>query len=213
LIFPIIRGTLAAASLDRNFMRLHSSRRPAAVALAMLLLTLCGISPQAASSTPPEPASMPIFGWVEWTYIEPHHVHVKAKLDSGAQTSSLSAINVERFKRDGDEWIRFQVPISAADGGTAEPQLVDMERRLEREVLIKRHGGGPSRRPVVNIGVCLGTEAFVTPVTLTDRSRFNYPLLLGRSALRGRSLLDADQTYINGADAERCAASAHHIKD
>lgn len=194
-------------------MRLHSSRRRAAVALAMLLLTLCGVSTQAASSTPPAPVSMPIFGWVEWTYIEPHHVHVKAKLDSGAKTSSLSAVNVERFKRDGDEWIRFQVPISAADGGTAEPQLVDMERRLEREVLIKRHGGGPSRRPVVNLGVCLGTEAFVTPVTLTDRSRFNYPLLLGRSALRGRSLLDVEQTYINGADAERCAASAHHVKD
>lgn len=156
---------------------------------------------------------MPIFGWVEWAYIEPHHVHLKAKLDSGAKTSSLSAVDVERFERDGETWMRFHVPISAADGATDEPQLIEMESRLEKEVLIKSHGSGPSRRPVVHIGVCLGTQAFVTPVTLTDRSRFNYPLLLGRSALRGRSLLDVSHTYINGAGAKSCATGAHRTKD
>lgn len=188
-------------------MRFISLRRGIGALLATSWLTFCVVPAEAASP------DMPVFGWVEWTYIEPHHVHVKAKLDSGAKTSSLSAINVEHFKRDGDEWMRFQVPISAADGGTEEPQLIAMESRLEKEVLIKRHGGGPSRRPVVHIGVCLGGRAFVTPVTLTDRSRFNYPLLLGRSALRGRALLDVSETYINGADAEQCAASAHQIKD
>lgn len=188
-------------------MRLPSLRRCAAALCATLWLTL-----EAASARAVTP-DMPVFGWVEWTYIEPHHVHLKAKLDSGAKTSSLSAVDVERFERDGDTWMRFRVPISAADGGTEEPQLVEMESRLEKEVLIKRHGGAPSRRPVVHIGVCLGDQAFTTPVTLTDRSRFNYPLLLGRSALRGRALLDVSRTYVNGANAERCAAGARHIKD
>jgi len=194
-------------------MRSFSLRLCAGTVCTVAWLTFGALPAQAASPVPATPAAMPIFGWVEWTYIEPHHVHLKAKLDSGAKTSSLSAVNVERFKRDGEEWMRFDVPISAADGGTEEPQLIAMESRLEREVLIKRHGGGPSRRPVVHIGVCLGAQSFVTPVTLTDRSRFNYPLLLGRSALRGRSLLDVSQTYINGADAGRCAAGAHPIKD
>ncbi|MBK6657400.1 MAG: ATP-dependent zinc protease [Proteobacteria bacterium] len=120
---------------------------------------------------------------------------------------------MERFTRDGETWIRFHVPISASDGGTEEAQLIEMERRLEKEVLIKRHGGAPARRPVVLIGVCLGDQAFVTPVTLTDRSRFNYPLLLGRSALRERALLDVSRTYSNGADAERCASDARHFKE
>ncbi|MBK8957567.1 MAG: ATP-dependent zinc protease [Proteobacteria bacterium] len=175
--------------------------------MAMLWITICAASAEAATS------STPIFGWVEWAYIEPHHVHLKAKLDSGAKTSSLSAVDMERFTRDGETWIRFHVPISASDGGTEEAQLIEMERRLEKEVLIKRHGGAPARRPVVLIGVCLGDQAFVTPVTLTDRSRFNYPLLLGRSALRERALLDVSRTYSNGADAERCAADARHIKE
>ena len=194
-------------------MRFTSLRRCAAASSAALWLMLSGMSIQAATTAPTSPQASPVFGWVEWTYIEPHHIHLKAKLDSGAKTSSLSAKDVERFERDGVVWMRFHVPISASDGGTAEPQLIEMESRLEREVLIKRHGGGPSRRPVVHIGVCLGGQTFVTAVTLTDRSRFNYPLLLGRSALRGRALLDVAQTYVNSADAERCAAGAHHIKD
>ncbi|MCC6706800.1 MAG: ATP-dependent zinc protease [Gammaproteobacteria bacterium] len=184
-----------------------STRRAAAAWCATLWLTLCAASAQAA--TP----SMPVFGWVEWAYIEPLHIHVKAKLDSGAKTSSLSAVDMERFTRDGDAWIRFHVPISASDGGTDAPQLIEMESRLEKEVLIKRHGGAPARRPVVHIGVCLGDKAFITPVTLTDRSRFNYPLLLGRSALRDRALLDVSRTYSNGADAARCAASARQFKE
>ncbi len=102
-----------------------STRRAAAAWCATLWLTLCAASAQAA--TP----SMPVFGWVEWAYIEPLHIHVKAKLDSGAKTSSLSAVDMERFTRDGDAWIRFHVPISASDGGTDAPQLIEMESRLE----------------------------------------------------------------------------------
>jgi hypothetical protein len=185
-------------------MRLHAVRRCAPRLFATVFYLL-----SAAASLPAQAAA--VFGWVEWAYIEPHHIHVKAKLDSGAKTSSLSAINIERFERDGAIWMRFHVPISASDGGTEKPQLIEMERKLEREVLIKRHGSGPARRPVVVINVCLGEQSFDTPVTLTDRSRFNYPLLLGRSALRGRVLLDAGQTYINGA-AEHCTLAAHHAR-
>lgn len=191
-------------------MRLSDMRHSASKFIAAAFL-LIGVQPAlaAVSNTAQTPA---VFGWVEWIYIEPHHIHVKAKLDSGAKTSSLSAVNIERFKRDGDIWMRFRVPISAGDGGTDQPQLIEMERKLEREVLIKRHGSGPSRRPVVKIDVCLGERLITTPVTLTDRSRFNYPLLLGRSALRGQVLLDAGQTYINGANAARCRPAPHHQK-
>ena len=191
-------------------MRLYAVRRCASRSLAAVFFMLIAVLVNVAAASPTQAPE--VFGWVEWTYIEPYHVHVKAKLDSGAKTSSLSAVDIERFKRDGELWMRFRVPISASDGGTEQPQLVEMESKLAREVLIKRHGSGPSRRPVVVIGVCLGERIFNTPVTLTDRSRFNYPLLLGRSALRGRVLLDAGQTYINGADAERCTPAASHTK-
>lgn len=191
-------------------MRLFAMRHSASKFIAAVFLLIV-VQPAlaAVSNTAQTPA---VFGWVEWIYIEPHHIHVKAKLDSGAKTSSLSAVDIKRFKRDGDIWMRFRVPISAGDGGTGQPQLIEMERKLEREVLIKRHGGGPSRRPVVEIDVCLGERLITTPVTLTDRSRFNYPLLLGRSALRGQVLLDAGQTYINGANAARCRPAPHHQK-
>ena len=124
-------------------MRLQAFRRCAAGSFAARCLMLTGWSLHAAVN---QHETVEVFGWVEWTYIEPQHVHLKAKLDSGAKTSSLSAVDIERFKRDGELWMRFRVPISASDGGTEQPQLIEMESKLEREVLIKRHGSSPLRR-------------------------------------------------------------------
>ena len=147
-----------------------------------------------------------VLGWLEWAALEPAHILLKAKLDSGAKTSSLSAVDVERFERDGKPWVRFTVPISAADGGTDHRQKITIESALLREALIKRHGATPAVRPVVEIKVCLGGARFTTPVTLTDRSHFNYPLLFGRSALRDRALIDVAHTYVGAAHVESCGA-------
>ena len=56
-------------------------------------------------------ADRPVFGWVEKTTIEPWGVELKAKLDSGALTSSLHATDVEIFEKDGDDWVRFTVDV------------------------------------------------------------------------------------------------------
>lgn len=192
-------------------MRLTSLRR--GMAGVALWLALHGATADTASASRSSHDSLPIFGWLEWSYLEPLHVRLKAKLDSGAKTSSLSAIDIERIERDGVSWMRFHVPISANDGGTALAQSIAMELPLQREVLIKRHGERAARRSVVEIGVCLGGAVFLTPVTLTDRSHFNYPLLLGRSALRGRALLDVSHIHQNDADGAQCASNAQHLKD
>jgi hypothetical protein len=67
-------------------------------------------------------------------------------------------------------------------------------------VLIKEHEGRPHERLVVNIDLCLGGMTFTTPVTLADRSRFNYPLLVGRIALQGRAAVDPARKYVNRRD-------------
>ena len=150
-------------------------------------------------------ADVRVFGWLEWAYLEPDHIRIKAKLDTGARTSSLSAVEIEDFQRDGRTWVRFQVPISASNGDGARTQVIRMERPLVRDVLIKAHRGAAATRPVINLDLCLGGMIFTTPVTLTDRSRFNYPLLLGRLALAGRAAVDVAQKYANDG---LCQASA-----
>ena len=185
-------------------MRSSSTRRRAARPFLALLAMLVGLSGTTAAEC--HEGHPIILGWLEWASLEPAHILLKAKLDSGAKTSSLSAIDVEPFERDGAAWVRFTVPISAADGGTDHRQKIAMERALQREALIKRHDAAPALRPVVEIGVCVGGTHFTTPVTLTDRSHFNYPLLLGRSALRDRALIDVAHTYLSAARAESCRA-------
>lgn len=111
----------------------------------------------------------------------------KAKMDTGALTASLSAKDIQRFSREGEDWVRFRLAAQGADKTLYEHRLAriskiksralddddDDEERLD-----------PTKRPVVELELCLGGEKRTVEVNLTDRSSFNYPLLIGANALR-----------------------------
>ena len=169
---------------------LHTASRRRAGRLAAALLAiglLASIAPRAEPQTAPR-----TLGWIEWAWLEPDHARLKAKLDTGARTSSLHALAIERYARDGRDWVRFEVPLAPRAG-----RVLRLERPLLREANIKTHGETTVSRPVVEVALCVGGLTFTTPVTLTDRSRFNYPLLLGRRALAGRAQVDVAQTFLH----------------
>ena len=128
-------------------------------------------------------------GWVERALVTEQGITVKAKLDSGARTSSLDARNIERFRRDGEEMVRFDF-INPSDG-----RKVRVERPVLRTVRIREHGGGYQRRPVVAVWLCLGDVARDVEVTLVNRKGFIYPLLVGRRAMEGLIVIDPDETF------------------
>lgn len=130
-----------------------------------------------------------VFGWIERVTITEMRRGVKAKLDTGAKTSSLHAENIERFKRGEIQMVRFDI----VDPDTGE--LTGLERPLARWVRIREHDGSYQRRPVVWMWLCLGTHRKRVEVNLVDRSQFNYQLLLGRAALQGDAIVDPDQTF------------------
>lgn len=130
------------------------------------------------------------FGWVEWVRVEPGGQRLKAKLDTGARTSSLSALEIEvQEVADGPDRVAFR--LEDADGGPG-PRV---ERPVVRWVRIKRHDARPDRRPVVEMDVCLGALRRTVEVSLADRSKFNYPVLLGRNFLAGAAVVDAGATF------------------
>jgi hypothetical protein len=131
-----------------------------------------------------------VLGWVEWIEVEPEGIRMKAKLDSGADTSSINAMNLRRFRRDGQRWARFEI-FNPATG-----ERVRMERPLSRTVRIVKHGEDRDRRPVVELEVRLGALHHKTEFTLIDRSSFSYQVLIGRSYLRGYALIDPDRTFL-----------------
>ncbi len=127
-----------------------------------------------------------IFGWVEKVAVGPERIVMSAKLDTGATTSSLHATSIHRFRRGGRRYVRFTL----SDGnGVPGPEL---EQPLVRVVRIKQHSGDYERRPVIKLPVCLGDRERVVEFSLVDRSNFDQPVLLGRSALRGLALVDPE---------------------
>jgi hypothetical protein len=118
-------------------------------------------------------------------------MELKAKLDTGAETSSLDAsdIRILRRRSSGQRFVEFR--LSDDDSG----RTVTFKKRLVREARIKQHDGSFQTRPVVFVAVCLGDHLQEVEVTLIDRSEFLYPVLLGRSALGGLAVVDPDLTF------------------
>ena len=129
-------------------------------------------------------------GWVERVWIAEAAIEISAKLDSGADHSSLHAEDIVLSERSGVLRARFLVRDSAGRG-------VVLDRPVTRQAMIKRHGTPPQARPVVRLTLCVGTNRREVDVSLVDRSGFDFPLLLGRSFLRGLVLIDVDREYLN----------------
>jgi len=110
---------------------------------------------------------------------------LKAKMDTGAYTASLSAKDIELFSRDGEEWVRFRLATKDADGKVYEHKLSRISK-IKNRVDEEEEGDAPelSKRPVVDLELCLGDVKRTVEVNLVDRSHFNYPLLIGAKALR-----------------------------
>lgn len=110
---------------------------------------------------------------------------LKAKMDTGAYTASLSAKDIELFTRDGNEWVRFRLATKNADGKVYEHELSRISK-IKNRVDEDEEGDFPevSKRPVIDLELCLGDVKRTVEVNLADRSHFNYPLLIGSKALK-----------------------------
>lgn len=159
-----------------------------------LLLTLLVASTGLAAD---EPATRSIFGWVERIEILPEGISLKAKMDTGATTSSLNALNKERFRRDGERWIAFDI----IDSETPDKK-VRLERRITRHVRIVRHDGQHQRRPVVTIGLCIGSIYREEEMSLIDRTELNYQALVGRNHMAGVIVVDPAETFTQSPHCE-----------
>lgn len=163
--------------------------------LTAIALALC-LPSAAFAGEPVDGRTLELFGWVERVELLKGELSLKAKLDTGAATSSLDAANIERFEREGERWVRFEI----AHPETGEPLKV--EKPIVRNVRIVRHSGEHQRRPVVHLDVCFGPFLREVEFSLIDRSSFIYPVLLGRSALQNFALVDSGSTFINYPDCE-----------
>jgi hypothetical protein len=137
-----------------------------------------------------------VVGWREWVSLPGLGIdQIKAKIDTGARTSSLHALEFEPFHRLGQNWLRFRVhPIQMDDSAilTAEALLVDYRD-------VKSSNGRVSRRPVILTSVRMANSEWPIEITLVNRDRMGFRLLLGRTALCDRVLVDCSASYCDSS--------------
>jgi hypothetical protein len=143
-----------------------------------------------------------ILGWREWLSLPALGVGaIKAKLDTGARSSSLCVSSIEPFERSGRLHVRFMLRTRRRGGHSVACEATVVDRRP-----VTDSGGHTSERWFIRTEIVLAAERFEADINLTDRRAMLFPLLLGRSALGGRFRVDPALSYTHARPAPRRTA-------
>lgn len=134
-------------------------------------------------------------GWREWVSLPDLGVDwIKAKIDTGARTSSLHAFDIQEFERDGEAWVRFRVKPwqdSQEDAVVVESPIYD--RRA-----VRSSSGHAQERLVVQLMIRLVDREVMAEVTLSNRDEMGFRMLIGREALRRGYVVDPARSFLGG---------------
>ena len=143
------------------------------------------------------PSKVPLvpIGWREWVALPTLGIGaIKAKVDTGARSSSLHAIEIRKLWRDGKLVVRFKIHPNQRDAQTTIVAEADV---LEYRS-VKSSGGHETHRPVIRTDVELMGRRWPVELTLVSRDAMGFRMLLGRQAIRGRFLVDSEHSYLAG---------------
>lgn len=138
-----------------------------------------------------------LLGAVEYADLPGLHLfNVQVRVDTGANNSSLHVENIEYEERDNETWVSFDLPKDVfPDRRTSRRSAKLIDKRL-----VKTNNEAKEKRCLIEASVCIGKSHWTIPITLTDRSNMRYPMLLGRTAMAGRALVDPESEYIQSED-------------
>ena len=132
-----------------------------------------------------------VIGQLEQVWLQNLQLALPARIDTGAETASLDARNIELFERDGRRWVRFEI----LHPQSGEP--LPVERKLKRMVVILQSNTAESeRRPVIKMGITLGHISQTAEFTLSNRSHLDYQVLVGRNILKDFMVVDVSRENI-----------------
>ena len=176
-------------SLEKHQPEQHSTR---AEDVHTAAADICACETTGAAAAPKGSAtkldSKTILGAIENVHLDPPGLEFSARIDTGAQTSSLNALNIVEFERDGKPFVKFN--LTHPQSG----EKIELTRRLRGHVRVKEFGGREAlRRPVVRMRVVLADIDEQINFTLENRSRFKHQVLIGRNLLQDLAVVDVSR--------------------
>jgi hypothetical protein len=136
-----------------------------------------------------------VLGWREWIgFPELGIAQVKAKVDTGARTSCLHAFLVEPFDKNNTPWVRFDIHPDNHDTG----EVIRCQAPVKDLRVVRDSGGHEELRYVIETQILIGVTPHRVEVTLTDRDTMKFRVLLGRTAIQGRYVVDPGRSYLKG---------------
>ncbi len=140
-------------------------------------------------------AGLSVIGWREWVKLPDLGINsIKAKVDTGARSSSLHAYDLHEFERESEKWIRFKVhPVQRKTH-----EVIVTEAKVFEYRSVRSSSGKASMRPVIITNIELLGVIWVVELTLANRDEMGFRMLLGREAFRQRFLVDSGKSYYGG---------------
>jgi hypothetical protein len=138
-----------------------------------------------------------LYGYVEKALLVDKNLLLSAKLDTGAKSASLNATHIQEIEEDGVPYLRFIIPTKTGDVPFKSPYIGKVKIKVRAgERLHPTEKAKPLARPVIKIKIRIGDEEQLVVVNLANRKRFNYPLLLGRDAIKQfKGIIDPALTF------------------
>jgi len=137
-----------------------------------------------------------LLGWREWVGLPELGIpRIKAKVDTGARTSAIHAWRTERYIEGGAPWVRLHIhPLQRDTKVSIIANVAIIDERA-----VSDSGGHRERRIVVAANLDIGPVAWPIELTVTNRDAMLFRMLLGRTAMRGRIVVDPSRSYLLGA--------------
>ena len=132
-----------------------------------------------------------LVGRVEWVGLPDIKIKLKARIDTGAKTTSMHAVNIEEVEQRGDLFVKFQTV-------DAEGKVVEMVRKVGTTQRVSNTSGFVSRRYVIKEKIKMGNIEREILINLNDRSKMEYKFLIGRNVLLGRFIVDVARSHVLG---------------
>lgn len=154
-------------------------------------------------------SNLPVIGWREWVGLPELGIRaIKAKVDTGARSSSLHASEVQEFERDGKVWVRFCLhPCQRNSREVVQTEAIVLDSRA-----VRTSSGKVSIRPLIVTNVELLGAVWPVELTLSNRDEMGFRMLLGRQAFRRRFLVDAGKSYYGGSRSKRIQTLRDHVR-